>query len=84
MFNPARNNASFKTDAYVQLVNQAATEPDAAKRKQVYGQLNDLMVDEAFCLAMASGAPRMLARSNVHDIGYTLHEGFTWSDVWIG
>ena len=84
LFNPARNNAAFKTDAYVQLINQAAAEPDAAKRKQVYGQLNDLMVDEVFCVAMASGAPRMLARSNVHGIGYTLHEGFTWSDVWVG
>jgi peptide/nickel transport system substrate-binding protein len=84
LYNPARNNAGFKTDAYVQLVNQAATEPDAARRKQVYRQLNDLLVDEAFCVAMATGAPRMLARSNVHGIGYTLHEGFTWSDVWIG
>jgi peptide/nickel transport system substrate-binding protein len=83
LFNPNKNNSGFKSDRYAQLVNQVAGEPNAALRKQIYGELNDILIDEAFATALAAGAPRLLARSGVHGLGYTMHEGFAWTDVWM-
>jgi peptide/nickel transport system substrate-binding protein len=81
--NPDVNNSGFKNDAYTQLVKSSATEPDLQKRKQLYTQINDLLLDEAFSLALSSAQPRMLAHAGVHGVGYSLHEGFDWTNVWI-
>ena len=81
--NPDVNNSGFKNDLYTQLVKSSATEADLQKRKQLYTQINDLLLDEAFSLALSSAQPRMLARAGVHGVGYTLHEGFDWTNVWI-
>lgn len=83
LFDPNSNNSGFKNDRYSQLVAQVASEPDAAKRKQLYGQINDLLLDEAFSLAIASGPARLLMRSTVRDHAFTMHEGSIWSNVWL-
>ena len=36
VFDPNSNNSGFRTDEYVQLIDQAGSEPDAAKRRQLY------------------------------------------------
>src|SRR6476646_2760523 len=46
-FNPNGNNEGFKSDRYSQVVSSAAAEPNAANRRQLYTQLNDLLLDEA-------------------------------------
>jgi len=79
--NPANNNSGFSSDAYTQLTNAAATETDPQKQKQIYSQLNDLLLDAAFNTALASASPHMLLRSNFQGVGYTLHEGFDWTAV---
>ncbi|MGI8867669.1 MAG: hypothetical protein ACR2F6_02150 [Mycobacteriales bacterium] len=33
------------------LIKQGATETDAAKRKQIYRQLNKIVVDDAYCIS---------------------------------
>src|SRR5205814_7441977 len=38
------NAAGYYDDSYTQLVTSAATEPDAMKRKQLYGQINDQLL----------------------------------------
>jgi peptide/nickel transport system substrate-binding protein len=80
--NPANNNSGYSSDLYTQLTSAAATEADAQKQKQIYSQLNDLLLDAAFNTALASATPHMLLRSNFQGIGYTLHEGFDWRGVW--
>jgi hypothetical protein len=45
--------------------------------------MNDMLVDEAFAVALASASPRMLLKSNIQGLGYTMHEGFVWTDVWL-
>jgi len=54
----------------------------SAQTKQVYSQLSDLLLDEAFFTALASASPRMLLRSEFRGLGFTMHEGFNWSGVW--
>ena len=46
-------------------------------------QMNDLLLDEAFAVAIASASPRMLLKANVQGIDYTMHEGFVWTNVWL-
>ena len=41
------DNAGFSDDKYTQLTASAAAEPDAAKRKLIYSQLNDWMTPVA-------------------------------------
>ena len=79
--NPANNNSGYSSDTYTQLTDAAATETDPQKQKQIYSQLNDLLLDAAFNTALASASPHMLLRSNFQGIGYTLHEGFDWTGV---
>src|SRR5581483_1302567 len=47
-FDIANNYSGFHSEKWSSLVNSAATEPDAAKRKTLYSQINDLILDEAF------------------------------------
>ncbi|MBV9580834.1 MAG: ABC transporter substrate-binding protein, partial [Chloroflexi bacterium] len=62
-FNPDQNNEGFSSDAYSQLAAAIATETDPQKQKQLYAQLNDLLLDAAFTVAIASSPPRMLLKS---------------------
>ena len=82
-FNPDVNNEGFSSQAYSALASAISTETDAQKQKQLYGQMNDLLVDEAFAVALAFASPRMLLKSNIQGLGYTMHEGFMWTNVWM-
>ena len=54
--NPNDNNSGFKDDTYSSLIEQAGSEPDAAKRKAIYMQLNQIFLDESFMFPVARGA----------------------------
>lgn len=82
-FNADQNNEGFSSEVYTQLARATATETDPQKLKQVYSQMNDLLLDEAFASAIASAPPRLLLKSNVQGLGYTMHEGFEWTNVWL-
>ena len=51
---PNSNNSLFKNDRYSELIASASAEPDAAKRKTMYAELNDIMLDESFILWLAA------------------------------
>jgi peptide/nickel transport system substrate-binding protein len=81
---PVGNRANFTSDRYTQLVNAAGTEIDLQKRKQLYSQINDLLLDEAFATPLASTNPRMITSGKVHGFATTMHIGFDWTQVWVG
>jgi peptide/nickel transport system substrate-binding protein len=83
VFDPSSNNSGFRTDEYVKLIDQAGSEPDAAKRRQLYMSLNDLLLDESFSMILTEFRPRLLTRSTVNDVGYTLHEAFSYTNTWL-
>ena len=83
VFDPSSNNSGFRTDEYVKLIDQAGSEPDAAKRRQLYAALNDLLLDESFSMILTEFRPRLLTRSSVNDVGYTLHEAFSYTNTWL-
>ena len=82
-FDPVMNNSGYTNERYTQLIRSAEVEPDAAKRKQLYSQLNDVVLNESWAMPIASGAPRYVARSHLHDVGYTLHEAFSYLNAWL-
>jgi peptide/nickel transport system substrate-binding protein len=83
-FDPVMNNSGYTNDQYTRVIRSAEIEPDPAKRKALYSQLNDIILDESWAMPIASGAPRYIARASLHDVGYTLHEAFSYTNAWLG
>jgi peptide/nickel transport system substrate-binding protein len=82
-FNQDSNNSGFKNDRYSQLVTQVSAEPDAAKRKTIYSQINDIFVDESFAWAIATIPVRLLVRNTVHDVKPVFTDNWYLTDAWI-
>ena len=72
------NNGGYLSEAYTQLVEAAAGEVDPAKRKQIYSQLNDFLLDEAFVYALWSNVTRAVAKPNLKDLGHRRNEMWTF------
>ncbi len=61
-----------------------ASEPDSTRQKALYSKLNDLLLDEAFVWPIATAPFRVAAHSNVHDIGFLLHDAINLRTIWLG
>jgi len=66
-----KNSASFVNEEYQRLATLASTTFDAAKSKEVYDQLNRMIVDEAFTLSIAPDVKIWGFRDHV--LGYQLN-----------
>jgi peptide/nickel transport system substrate-binding protein len=77
------NNEGFNNDQYIQWFDQAATEPDPAKRKQLYDQINQLYLDQAFLIFYVAVPALVAARANVHGIAWRLATPIRYEQVWI-
>jgi peptide/nickel transport system substrate-binding protein len=80
---PNSNNSLFKNDRYSELIASASSEPDAAKRKAMYAELNDILLDESFILWLAGSPPTLVTRPNIHNIEPSAHDGFYYHNAWI-
>ena len=83
MSDPVQNNSGFTSDAYTQITTAAVTESDPEKQKQIYAQLNDLLLDESFAYIVSTAPPTMVARSNVHNITTPSYGGFGYAETWL-
>jgi peptide/nickel transport system substrate-binding protein len=77
------SNTGFTNERYLSLVNSAAAEPDLTKRKALYSQLNDLLLDESFVMTLAQNVKTLGIRANVRDIGKTQHGVFPYTNAWL-
>jgi peptide/nickel transport system substrate-binding protein len=73
----------FKDPQYEQLVTTIGTEPDAAKRSALYGQLNDFLLDQSFAMVVSPAPPRLLARANVQGLRFLQHEALDFTSAWL-
>jgi peptide/nickel transport system substrate-binding protein len=80
---PNSNNSLFQSDTYSQLIASASAEPDLAKRKMLYSQLNDILLDESFIMVLAGAPPTLIARGNVKGIEPSAHDGFYYHNTWL-
>jgi peptide/nickel transport system substrate-binding protein len=82
-WDPNNNNEGFKSDTYAQLVAAAGSEVDAAKQKQIYSQLNDLVLDESFVAVTGSSPQIMMTTAKVHGLAPTYHASFSFTSAWL-
>ena len=82
-YNYAGNFAGFKDDQYAQLVLGVTTEPDTAKRKQKYSQLNDYLLDQSFTFAFAWYPATALVASRVHALEYSGSPALSYTSAWM-
>jgi peptide/nickel transport system substrate-binding protein len=81
---PNSNNAGYNNELYTQLIASAATEPDLTKRKQIYSQLNDIVIDESFVMFLCPYPVRMITRAKLHDVVSPESPGtFLFTHAWL-
>jgi peptide/nickel transport system substrate-binding protein len=80
------NSSAFTAPANaaaVELVGRATTEPDPTKRKQLYADLNDMLLDEVYIIGMSPTTSRLMVSSKVKGITPTLHTAQKWWEAWL-
>jgi peptide/nickel transport system substrate-binding protein len=77
------NNSGFVSPAYTELLTSLAGELDPAKQKQLYGRINDFLIDEAFVWPIATAPFRVSARAKLRNIGFLLHDGIDVKRMWL-
>jgi peptide/nickel transport system substrate-binding protein len=77
------SNTGYTSEQYLNLWSSASTEPDASKRKAIYAQINDLMIDESCVMPICTAPARMLTSGSVNDIGLTQHGAFVFNSTWM-
>ncbi|HLZ29268.1 MAG TPA: ABC transporter substrate-binding protein [Chloroflexota bacterium] len=80
------NSSAFTAPANaaaVDLVGRATTEIDPAKRKQLYADLNNMLLDEVYIIGMSPTTNRLMATTKVHGIAPTLHSAQKWWEAWL-
>jgi len=80
---PNSNNSLFKNEQYSQLIATASSEPDGSKRKAIYSQLDDILLDESFIMVLAGSPPTLALRLNVHGVEASAHDGFYYHNAWV-
>jgi peptide/nickel transport system substrate-binding protein len=68
---------------YRELIDKAAAEPDAAKRKTLYGQIEDIILDESATMAVSLYPATSIASSRVHGLTYDIRPSLTYADAWL-
>ena len=79
----ASNQSSYYDPKFEELVMNASTEPDAAKRKTIYNQINDYLLDAAYCLVFSAYSNIMAARANVRGLRWEPSTAVTVRDMWL-
>jgi ABC-type transport system substrate-binding protein len=82
-FGYASNSSGFYDDKWTQLASGVATEPDAAKRKQMYSQINDFILDQSWAMVITPYPDIVGLRPNVMDLKYFLSTATNDRNVWL-
>jgi peptide/nickel transport system substrate-binding protein len=77
------SNTGYTSEEYLRLWTTASTEPDPAKRKALYGQINDLLLQESCVMPICSAPARMLMTTMVNDVGPTQHGSILYNATWL-
>ena len=61
----------------------ASIESDSAKRKSMLANLNDLILDESFSLAISPAKHVTATRANVNGLRWFVNEALDYSNMWL-
>jgi ABC-type transport system substrate-binding protein len=79
----ASNLAGFYDDKFTALATSATTEPDAAKRKQIYSQINDFLLDAAYIHVVSAYSNIMAMAGNVRGLRFEPSTFVTIREMWL-
>jgi peptide/nickel transport system substrate-binding protein len=82
-FGYASNAGGYYDDKWTQLASGVATEPDPGKRKQMYGEINDYLLDSSFAMVITAYPDIDLLRPNVMDLKYFLSTATNDRNIWL-
>jgi peptide/nickel transport system substrate-binding protein len=77
------SNTGFTSPQYLSLVNSAAVEPDAAKRKALYAQLSDLLLDECALVTVTTSDRVHLGRNALKGVTPSQHGVLYFHSAWV-
>jgi peptide/nickel transport system substrate-binding protein len=78
------NHSAFQSDEWTSLVSDVLAETDAERRKQLYNQVNDYVLDQSFTVPIATNPITITLSDKVHGIDYWLHGGaVSFTGVWL-
>jgi len=77
-----RNNGGFYSDKYTALVSAISAEPDANKRKVMYPELNDYLLDESFYMPITGNPGKIVTNARVKNIVARATDLFTVDAAW--
>ena len=77
----ANNWGKYTNKEVDDLLARANVELEPAKRKALYVQLNDILLDESFIMVLAGAPPTLVAHANVSGIEPSAHDGFYYHNV---
>ena len=77
----SQNFTGLDDPEYARLVAAAASEPDPARRKALYGQIEDIILDQSAVMVLSLFPRAAVARSNVQ--GLALVPRATYPTVWL-
>jgi peptide/nickel transport system substrate-binding protein len=79
----AGNQAGFYDDNFKAMAISAGTEPDPAKRKQLYSQLNDFLLDVAYVQVISAYSNIMALGANVRGMRFEPSTFVTVREMWL-
>ena len=80
-WNPSTGSTGFRSERYNQLLSAVTAEADVSKRRELYNQLNDFLLDESFVISVSGTAPLVAMRQSVRGLQHTVHEAISYTDV---
>jgi peptide/nickel transport system substrate-binding protein len=80
---PKTSFTGLDNPTYRQLINTAATEPDLAKRRDLYGQIEDILLDESASMTVSLYPQTALASARVHGLSYDFRPSLTYASAWL-
>jgi peptide/nickel transport system substrate-binding protein len=80
---PKTSFTGLDNATYAQLIGMAATEPDATRRKDLYGRIQDIILDESATMTFSLYPQTGLARANVHGLTYDSRPALTYATAWL-
>jgi peptide/nickel transport system substrate-binding protein len=80
--NPSGNQTGWVHPQLKQLVQQASTELDATRRRALYGQINDILLDESVIIPVSSSDGMVAAAANVQGLKRVRTNQLTLYEAW--
>ena len=80
---PKTSFTGLDNPMYRQLINTAATEPDLTKRRDLYGQIEDIILDESASMTVSLYPQTALANARVHGLSYDFRPSLTYASAWL-